>query len=132
MCKLRTTHSSVFNELTESNRRALSWFNLWRLFDLRVRAVFHKTVEVCHIVTLNLIGYMCGITVIFGALKDGSLLINILASNNCFSYRNIFRNGVDALSKIGDAFFVEQLKILSSSDYPIYIMFKFYLVRIIR
>ena len=49
--------------------------------------------------------------------KDGSLLINTLASNICFSYRNMFQNGVDALSKIVDAF-------LSKSS-------KFHLVRII-
>ena len=41
-----------------------------------------------------------------------------LASNICFSYRNMFQNGVHALSKIVDAF-------LSKSS-------KFYLVRIIR
>ena len=41
-----------------------------------------------------------------------------LASNICFSYRNMFQNGVEALSKIVDAF-------LSKSS-------KFYLVRIIR
>ena len=47
----------------------------------------------------------CGITVIFGTLEDGSLLINTLASNICFSYRNMVQNGVNALSKIIDAFF---------------------------
>ena len=31
----------------------------------------------------------------------------------------MFQNGVDALSKIVDAFFVKKLKIISSSDYPI-------------
>ena len=56
--------------------------------------------------------------VIFGTLKDGSLLIDTLASNICFGYRNMFQNGVDALSKIVDAF-------LSKSS-------KFYLVHIIR
>ena len=85
--------------------------------DLRVRAVFHKTVRVCHVYCIFKIGFTCRITVIFGTLKDGSLLINTLASNICFSYRNMFQNGVDALSKIVDAF-------LSKSS-------KFYLVRII-
>ena len=33
-------------------------------------------------------------------LKDGSLEINTLALNNCFSYRNVFKNGVNALSKM--------------------------------
>ena len=59
----------------------------------------------------------------FDTLKDGSLLINTLAWNICFSYRNMFEDGVDALSKIVDAFLSKKLKILSSSDYPK--MFKF-------
>ena len=85
---------------------------------LRVRAVFHKTVRVCHVCCNFKIGFTCRITVIFGTLKDGSLSINNLASNICFSYRNMFQNGVDALSKIVDAF-------LSKSS-------KFYLAQIIR
>ena len=86
--------------------------------ELRVRAFFHKTVQVCHVYCNFNIGFTCRITVIFGTLKDGSLLINTLASNICFSYRNIFQNGVDALPKIVDAF-------LSKSS-------NFHLVRIIR
>ena len=86
--------------------------------NLRVRAVFHKTVRVCHVYCNFKLGFTCWITVIFGKLKDGSLLINILASNICFSYRNMLQNGVDALSKIVDAF-------LSKSS-------KSYLVRMIR
>ena len=86
--------------------------------DLRVRAFFHKTVRVCHVHCNFKIGFTCRITVIFGTLKDGSLFINTLASNICFSYRNMFQNGVDPLSKIVDA-------LLSKSS-------KFYLVRIIR
>ena len=85
---------------------------------LRVRAFFHKTVRVCHVYCNFKIGFTCRITVIFGTLKDESLLINTLASNICFSYRKMFQNGVDALSKIVDAF-------LSKSS-------KFHLVRIIR
>ena len=85
---------------------------------LRVRAFFHKTVRVCHVYCNFKISFTCRITVIFGTLKDGSLLNNTLASNICFSYRNMFQNGVDALSKVVDAF-------LSKSS-------KFYLVRIIR
>ena len=35
------------------------------------------------------------------ALKDGSLQINSLALNvNCFDFRNIYQNDVDALSKM--------------------------------
>ena len=86
--------------------------------SLRVRAFFHKTVRGCHVNCNFKIGFTCRINVNFGTLKDGSLLINTLASNICFSYRNMFQNGVDALSKIVDAF-------LSKSS-------KFHLVRIIR
>ena len=85
---------------------------------LRVRAVFHKTFRVCHVYCNFKLGFTYRITINFGTLKDGSLLINTLASNICFSYRNMFQNGVNALSKIVDAF-------LSKSS-------KFYLVRIIR
>ena len=85
---------------------------------LRVRVFFHKTLRVCHVYCNFKIGFTCWITVIFGTLKDGSLLINTLASNICFSYRNMLQNGVDALSKIVDAF-------LSNSS-------KFHLVQIIR
>ena len=85
---------------------------------LRVRAFFHKIVRVCHVYCNFKIGFMCRITIIFGTLKDGSLLINTLVSNISFSYRNMFQNGVDALSKIVDAF-------LSKSS-------KFHLLRIIR
>ena len=86
--------------------------------SLRVRAFFHKTVRVCHVYCNFNIGFTCRITVTFGTLKDRNLLINTLASNICFSYGNMFQNGVDALSKIVDA-------VLSKS-------WKFHLVRIIR
>ena len=39
-------------------------------------------------------------TVIFGRLKDGGLQITSLASTNCFTYRNVFQNGVNALPKM--------------------------------
>ena len=94
-------------------------FSIQRIWEaLRVQAFFHKTVRVCHVYCNFKIGFTCRITVIFGTLKDGSLLINTLASNICFSYRNIFQNGVDALPKIVDAF-------LSKNS-------NFHLVRIIR
>ena len=91
---------------------------LWKNRSLRVRAFFHKTFRVWHVYYNFKIGFTCRITVIFGTLKDESLLINILASNICFSYKNMFQNSVDALSKIVDA-------ILSKSS-------NFHLVRIIR
>ena len=72
--------------------------------SLRVRAVSHKTVRVCHVYCNFKLGFTCRITVIIGTLKDGSLLINTSASKHCFRYRNMFQNGFDALSKIVDAF----------------------------
>ena len=79
---------------------------------LRVQAFFHKTFQVYHIYTFQvyhvyynfILGYICRITANFGTLKVGSLLKNIFASNNCFSDKNIFQNGFDALSKIDDAY----------------------------
>ena len=41
------------------------------------------------------------ITIIFQTPKNGSLKINSLPSNNCFSYRNVLQNGINALSKMG-------------------------------
>ena len=76
-----------------------------------------KTVRVCHVYCNFKLGFTCRITVIFGTLKDGGLLISTLASNICFIYRNMFQHGINALSKIVDVFF-------SKSS-------KFYLVRII-
>ena len=43
--------------------------------------------------------YKCRTTEIFGTLKDDSLEINSFTINNSFSYRNVFRNCVNALSK---------------------------------
>ena len=70
--------------------------------------------------TFNLIS--CRTIVIFGTLNDGSLLINGLASNDCFSYRNFFQNGVDALSKIFNAF-LSKISIFWKSDHPIMLKF---------
>ena len=78
---------------------------------LRVRAGFHKTVRVCHVYCNFKLGFTRRITVMFGTLKDGSLLINtLIVSNISFSYRNMFQNGVDALSKIDDAFWSKSSK----------------------
>ena len=72
--------------------------------DLRVRTFFHQTFQVCHVYCKFIPGYICRITLNFGTLKDRSLSINIFASKNCFADRNIFQNGIDALSKIDEAF----------------------------
>ena len=39
-------------------------------------------------------------TVIFGTMKDGSLVLNTLASFNCFTYRNLFKNGANDMSEM--------------------------------
>ena len=125
----RTSSDFNENQPKHQNRNFLKTFcnhfvmRFVYYLHLRVRAFFHKTVQVCHVYCNFKIGFTCRITVIFGTLKDGRLLISTLASNICFSYRNKFQNGVEALSKIVDAFFVKKLQILSSSDYSI--MFKF-------
>ena len=53
------------------------------------------------------------IPIMFGTLKDNSLLINSLASNNCFSHRNIFQNGVNTLSKLVNHFLSKSSKMYS-------------------
>ena len=82
---------------------------------LRVRVVFHKTVRVCHVYCNFKICFTCRITVIFGTLKDRSLLINTLAYIATENRRFV---------KNSWCLFVKKLKILSSLDYPI--MLKFY------
>ena len=49
---------------------------------LRVRTFFHQIFQGYHVYCNFILGYICRITVNFGTLKDGSLLINIFASNN--------------------------------------------------
>ena len=49
--------------------------------------------------TFNLVTRV-GVPYFFGTLKDGSRQINNLASNNCFRNRNVFENGINALSRM--------------------------------
>ena len=51
-------------------------------------------------------------TLNFGTLNDGSQDINSLAWNDWFSYRNVFQNGVNVLSKMAFkiVIFVQKLK----------------------
>ena len=81
---------------------------LWLRAILRVRTVFCETDRsTLFSSTFNLV-----------TLKDESLLINSLASNNCFCYSIFFQNGVNTLSIIDDAFLSKKLKILlGASDY---------------
>ena len=89
-----------------------------------------NTYQVCHVWCNFYPGYACRTTVIFGTLKD-SLEINSLALNNCFNYyRNVFQNGVNALSKMVLKklffffFFVKELEISFILDHTI--LFKFH------
>ena len=49
--------------------------------------------------TCNLATYTCLTFIIFGTLQDGSLQISNLVLNNCFSYRSVFENDINSLSK---------------------------------
>ena len=49
-----------------------------------------KTYEVFHVYSIFYSGFMCQTTVIFGITKDESLVLNTLASWNCFTCRNLF------------------------------------------
>ena len=48
--------------------------------------------------------------VVFETLKHGSLIIENLASNHSFIYRNVFRNGVNAISKMVNNFLSKKAK----------------------
>ena len=76
---------------------------------------------------------MCQTTVIFGITKDGSLVLNTLASENCFICRNLFQNGANDMSECltCETAFCKKLKILYSSDHPILIKFRQLVVNIV-
>ena len=54
-----------------------------------------KTCEIFHVYCIFYSGFMCQTTVIFGITKGGSLVLNPLASWNCFTCRNLFQNGAN-------------------------------------
>ena len=58
-----------------------------------------KTYEIFHVYCVFYSGFMCQTTVIFGITKDGSLVLNTLASWNCFICRNLFQNGANDMSE---------------------------------
>ena len=58
-----------------------------------------KTYEIFHVYCIFYSGFMCQTTVICGITKDGSFLLNTLASWNCFSCRNLFQNGANDMSE---------------------------------
>ena len=54
-----------------------------------------KTCEIFHVYYIFYSCFMCQTTVIFGITKDGSLVLNTLASWNCFTCKNLFKNGAN-------------------------------------
>ena len=58
-----------------------------------------KTYEIFHVYCIFYSGLMCQTTVIFQKTKDGSLVLNTLASWNCFTCRNLFQNGANDMSE---------------------------------
>ena len=58
-----------------------------------------KTYEIFHVYCIFYSGFMCQTTVIFGITEDGSLVLNTLASWNCFTCRNLFQNGANDMSE---------------------------------
>ena len=58
-----------------------------------------KTYEIFHVYSIFYSGFMCQTTVILGITKDGSLVLNTLASWNCFTCRNLFKNGANDMSE---------------------------------
>ena len=93
-----------------------------------------KAYEIFHVYCIFYSGFMCQTTVIFWITKDGSLVLNTLASWNCFTCRNLFQNGANDMSECltcETAFCKKKLKILYSSDHPILIKFRQLVVNIV-
>ena len=96
--------------------------------------VRQKTYEIFHVYSFFYSGFMCQTTVIFGITKDGSLVLNTVASWNCFTCRNLFQNGANDMSEcltFETAFCKKSSKILYSSDHPILIKFRQLVVNIV-
>ena len=92
-----------------------------------------KTYEIFHVYCFFYSGFMCQTTVIFEITKDGSLVLNTLASWNCFTCRNLFQNDANDMSECltFETAFCKKLKILYSSDHPILIKFRQLVVNIV-
>ena len=67
------------------------------------RTRIYRIIPPLHLISNSLVQLLTWLKVLecrnFGPLKDDSLSINILASNKCFSHRNVFQNAVSSLSK---------------------------------
>ena len=82
-------------------RRQCQW---WFVTDAVMRRIKgtngrQKTYEILHVYCIFYSGFMCQTTVIFGITKYGSLVLNTLASWNCFTCRNLFQNGANDMSE---------------------------------
>ena len=85
-----------------------------------------KTYEIFHVYCIFNSGFMCQTTAIFGITKDGSLVLNTLASWNCFSCRNRFQNGANDMSECltCKTAFCKKAQNFYTSDHPILIKFR--------
>ena len=92
-----------------------------------------KTYEIFHVYCIFYSGFMCQTSVIFGITKDGSLVLNTLASWNYFTCRNLFKMALTICQNVWHLkrLFVKKLKILYSSDHPILIKFRQLVVNIV-
>ena len=92
-----------------------------------------KTYEIFHVYRIFYSCFMCQTTVTFGITKDGSLVLNTLASWNCFTCRNLFKMALTIYQNVKHMkwLFIKELKILYSSDHPILIKFLQLVVNIV-
>ena len=92
-----------------------------------------KTYEIFHVYCIFYSGFMCQTTVIFGITKDGRLVLNTLASWNCFTCRNLFQNGANDMSECltFETAFCKKAQNFVYSDHPILIKFRQLVVKIV-
>ena len=80
-----------------------SWYinqtNKFTLNRLKGTNGRQKSYEIFHVCCIFYSGFMCQTTVIFGITKDGSLVLDTLASWNYFTCRNLFQNGANDMSE---------------------------------
>ena len=90
--------SLLFNKRRTNQLYWVQWtpFWSWSLMGTNAR---QKTYEIFHAYCIFCSGFMCQTTVNFGITKDGSHVLNILASWNCFTCRNLFQNGANDMSE---------------------------------
>ena len=92
-----------------------------------------KTYEIFHVYSIFYSGFMCQTTVIFGITRDGSLVLNTLASWNCFTCRNLFKNGANDMSECltFETAFCKKAQHFVQFDHPILIKFRQLVVNIV-